>query len=141
MPEPGILLVEDSPDDVELVRRALNGCAHRLTVAHDGVEAMDHLRRCDVSHSLPAVVLLDLALPRMDGLQFLEAVREDVHLRHMPIVVLTSSQERRDVAQGWERGANAYVVKPLRFADFERTMRTLCEFWTTMNQPHPGNGR
>lgn len=138
-----ILLVEDNPYDVELALAALE--EHRLSsqvaVTHDGVEALDYLhgrgRFSGDGHSLPAVVLLDLKMPRMDGLQVLGHLKKDPELRRLPVVMLTSSCEERDLARSYELGVNAYIVKPVDFTEYVRTVKELGIFWAVLNEPPP----
>lgn len=138
-----ILLVEDDDRDAELTLRAL--AAHhtrdQIAVVNDGAEALDYLyRRGDyVSRGSgnPVVVLLDLKLPKVSGLEVLREVKSDARLRAIPVVVLSSSREDRDLRESYARGANAYVVKPLAFAAFVDTLTFLSGFWTLVNQPPP----
>ena len=138
-----ILLVEDSPQDVELTLSALREIhlANEVVLARDGAEALDYLYargpfdgRAD---GTPAVVLLDLKLPKIDGAQVLAAVRADPALRLLPVVVLTSSREEQDVVRCYEHGANAYVVKPVNYDQFTAAVRELGLFWAVLNQPPP----
>lgn len=139
-----ILLVEDNPDDVALTLRALR--AHRVTnevvVAEDGVEALDylfgegqHLGR--TGHDLPAVILLDLKLPRVDGLEVLRRIRSDPRTRLLPVVVLTSSREEQDLVASYSLGANSYVRKPVDFQQFVEAVRQLGLYWLLLNEPPP----
>ncbi len=142
-----ILLVEDNPKDLELSLLALeqSQLANAVDVARDGVEALDYLyRRGQYSgraQGNPAVVLLDLKLPRLDGLQVLETVRGDVELRNIPIVMLTSSREEEDLLRSYELGVNAYVVKPMAFQAFISAIEDLGVFWAVLNEPPPGSAR
>ena len=142
-----ILLVEDSPRDLELTLAALSKCqlANEIVVARDGAEAIDYLyRRGEHEHRLlgdPAVVLLDLKLPKVDGLEVLEQVKKDESLRHIPVVMLTSSREEQDVVKSYELGVNAFVVKPVDFREFFEAIRDLGAFWAILNEPPPRNGR
>lgn len=144
-----ILLVEDSPKDVELTLAALerSGLANPIIVARDGVEALDHLfRRGNAGPDaapaiLPAVVLLDIKLPRVDGLEVLERVKADPATRHVPVVMLTSSREEQDVIRSYGLGVNAFVVKPVGYRDFFEAVRDLGIFWALLNEPVPdGDG-
>jgi len=135
-----ILLVEDNPKDIELTLAALehNRLANGVVVARDGVEALDYLH-CTGKFSgrerdLPALVLLDLKMPKMDGLEVLRAVKQDHALRSVPIVVLTSSREERDILESYNGGVNAYVVKPVEFEGFLEVVRQLGLFWVVLNQ-------
>jgi two-component system response regulator len=135
-----ILLVEDNPSDEKLTVTAFHRCgvANELTVVRDGVEALDYLF-CQGDHaardpSLPTVMLLDLNLPRIDGLEVLRRIRADSHTRLLPVVVLTSSKEQEDVVRSYSLGANAYVRKPVDFTEFARAVQTLGLFWLLLNQ-------
>jgi CheY-like chemotaxis protein len=142
-----ILLVEDHPHDLELTLVALSRShlANEVIIARDGVEALDYLR-CEGTFATrprgnPAVVLLDLKLPRIDGLQVLEEIRQSAELRSVPIVVLTSSREEKDLLRSYKLGANAYVVKPVDFREFIDAVRELGIFWAVLNEPPPGSLR
>ena len=144
-PIPTILLVEDDPRDAELVLKALATATPRPVVVHlqDGADALDFLYRrgAYVGNSCrPAVMLLDLKMPRVDGLEVLRQVKSDPDLKTIPVVVLTSSQEERDVLETYSLGANAYVVKPLRFRSFIDAIQAVGVFWAVLNQPPPGTG-
>lgn len=136
-----ILLVEDSVDDVELTRLALeqNLIANMLVVAKDGAEAMAILSAgsLPVYGELPAVILLDLNLPKVDGLEVLKLIREDERLRFIPIVILTSSEEDRDLLRTYELGANSYIKKPVDFAEFLSAMKHLGFYWLFLNRMVP----
>lgn len=138
-----ILLVEDSPNDLELALAALERCqlANPVHVARDGVEALDYLHARGAWEGRdsgdPAVVLLDLKLPRLDGLEVLERVKKDPLLRAVPIVMLTSSREERDLVRSYELGVNAFVVKPVDFRAFLQAIQELGMFWAVLNQPPP----
>lgn len=142
-----ILLVEDSPRDLELTLAALEKCqlANEIVIARDGAEAMDYLLRIGLhdnrTHGDPTVVLLDLKLPKMDGLEVLEKVKKNDQLRHIPIVMLTSSREEQDLVQSYELGVNAFVVKPVEFSEFFKAIQDLGVFWALLNEPPPGNLR
>jgi CheY-like chemotaxis protein len=139
-----ILYVEDSPEDVELTLAALqdNGLANEVVVARDGVEAIDYLERrggfAGRTAGDPAVVLLDIKMPRLDGLEVLRWIRSQARLRSLPVVMLTSSREERDIVESYQIGVNAYVVKPVAFGDFMEAVRTLGLFWAILNEPMPG---
>ncbi len=143
-----ILLAEDSPMDVELILEALadHNLANLVVVVSDGVEAMEYLR-CAGAYAdrdpcdRPAVMLLDLKMPRMDGLKVLREVRADPDLRLLPIVVLTSSREERDLQNAYSLGANAYVVKPVDFSDFVDAVAEVGVFWGLINEQPPGGVR
>jgi two-component system response regulator len=138
--EPGtraILLVEDNPDDVALTLRALKKCgvSNEVVVARDGVEALDHLFATRAT--APQLILLDLKLPRLSGLEVLTRLRENEQTRFLPIVILTSSKEQRDVADGYSLGANGYIRKPVDFGEFVQVMEQLKLYWLTLNEPPP----
>ena len=144
-PIPTILLVEDDPRDAELVLKALATANPRPQVVHlqDGADALDFLygRGASAGNSCrPAVMLLDLKMPRVDGLEVLRQVKSDPGLKTIPVVMLTSSQEERDVLETYSLGANAYVVKPLRFRSFIDAIQAVGVFWSVLNQPPPGTG-
>ena len=142
-----ILLAEDSPHDIELTLSALreHNLANDVIVVHDGVEALDYLR-CrgkfvGRTNGHPAVILLDLKMPKMDGLEVLRTVKADPDLRLIPIVILTSSGEERDLIESYRQGVNAYVVKPVDFQQFVRAVSQLGVFWAVINEPPPGPSR
>ena len=136
-----IMLVEDNPDDEELTRRALrhNNIANDLYVAHDGAEALDYLF-CRGPHAqrdandLPTVILLDLKLPKIDGLEVLRQLRADERTRLVPIVILTSSKEEQDVVSGYRLGANSYIRKPVDFDQFVTAVKQLGLYWLVLNE-------
>ncbi|MEI2416457.1 response regulator [Orrella sp. JC864] len=139
-----ILLVEDNPKDLELTLVALERCqlANEVITARDGVEALDWLL-CRGAHAQrpaedPAVVLLDLKMPRMDGLEVLERIKGDPATRHIPVVMLTASREESDLVRSYDLGVNAFVVKPVDFKAFFQAIRDLGMFWAILNEPHPG---
>lgn len=144
MPENAILLVEDSPDDVELTRRALqkNNIRNPLIVVQDGAEALDFLF-CEgaytdrPSEELPHLVLLDLQLPKLGGLEVLKRIREDRRTALLPVVILTSSAEERDLVDGYRLGANSYIRKPVDFDQFIEAVRELGLYWLVLNTPAP----
>lgn len=131
-----ILLVEDNPDDVELTLRALqrNNIANSVTVARDGVEALNCLSS---PASLPTVILLDLKLPKVDGLEVLKTVRATERLKRLPVVILTSSKEEQDVIKSYELGANSYIRKPVDFAQFTDAVKQLGLYWLLLNEAPP----
>lgn len=131
-----ILLVEDNPDDVELTRDVLeqHGIANPIVVASDGVLALEYLATAD---PLPRVVLLDLKLPRLDGLEVLKSIRADERTRSIPVVILTTSREDVDIIQGYRLGANSYVRKPVDFMEFHQAIRTLGLYWLLLNEELP----
>ena len=136
-----IMLVEDNPDDEELTIRAFkkNNLANEIIVARDGVEALDYFFPKDGSApaALPQLVLLDLKLPRVSGLEVLKALRGDQRTRRLPVVILTSSAEERDLVDGYELGANSYIRKPVDFDEFMDGVRQLGLYWLVLNQPAP----
>lgn len=140
-----ILLVEDSPNDVELILAALaeNCLANEVVVVRDGEEALDYLYRRGVfrlrMEGNPVVVLLDLKLPKVDGLEVLAQVKSDPEMRRLPVVVLTSSREEQDIVNSYNLGTNAYVVKPVDFHEFVDAIKELGLFWAVVNQPPPGS--
>lgn len=136
MREQSILLVEDNPDDELLTRRAFekNRIGNRIVVAHDGVEALELLFG---GGELPQLVLLDLKLPRVDGLEVLRRMRADDRTRLLPVVVLTSSREERDLVESYRLGANSYVRKPVDFDEFVEAARQLGLYWLLLNEPPP----
>jgi CheY-like chemotaxis protein len=142
-----ILLVEDNPKDVELTLVALqrSRLANEVIVLRDGAEALDYLRcegeHCQPAKGNPAVVLLDLKLPKVDGLQVLAAIKNDETLRQVPVVMLTSSREESDLLKSYQLGVNAYVVKPVAFEEFLRAVQDLGGFWAVLNEPPPGSLR
>lgn len=142
-----ILLVEDDKRDLELTLIALerSQLANEVVVVRDGAQALDYLRRegdfAGRDAGNPAVVLLDLKLPKVNGLEVLQAVRGDPALRSLPVVMLTSSQEENDVVKSYELGVNAYVVKPVAFDRFVSAIGDLGVFWAVLNEPPPGSLR
>jgi CheY-like chemotaxis protein len=140
---PTILLVEDSANDVELTLRAFkaNQLANDIVVARDGAEALDYLHRKDAyadrTEGNPALVVLDLHMPRVDGLEVLRCIKGDPNLRTIPVVILTSSREDRDLIESYGLGVNAYVIKPVDFSDFIEAVKILGRFWALVEQP-PG---
>jgi CheY-like chemotaxis protein len=142
-----ILLVEDDPRDVELSLTALeeHNLANEVEVVNDGEQALDYLFRRgrfrDREQGNPAVVLLDLKLPKVDGLEVLQQVRAEPTLKMIPVVVLTSSREERDMVASYRLGVNAYVVKPVDFHAFVNAVKELGVFWAVINEPPPGSIR
>ena len=141
-----ILLVEDNPDDEELTLRALrkNNIANQVVVAHDGVEALDYLHGTGPhagrdTRVQPQVVLLDLKLPRIDGLEVLQRIRAHELTKHLPTVVLTSSKQDEDIMRSYSLGANAYVRKPVDFTEFLEAVKYLGLFWLVLNETPPGH--
>ncbi|HBK46142.1 MAG TPA: two-component system response regulator [Xanthomonadaceae bacterium] len=135
-----ILLAEDSPADAEMAVDALREARLANSIVHveDGVEAMDYLLRrgafADREEGLPAVLLLDIKMPRMDGLEVLKQIRTTESLKRLPVVILSSSREESDLARSWDLGVNAYVVKPVDVDQFFNAVKTLGTFWAVINQ-------
>jgi CheY-like chemotaxis protein len=142
-----ILMVEDDPKDVELTLSALEeyNLANEVIVARDGAIALDYLycrgEYKTRSSGNPAVLLLDLKLPKVDGLEVLKQIKSDVNLRMIPVVVLTSSKEEKDMVASYKLGVNAYVVKPVDFHEFVNAIKELGVFWAIINEPPPGSIR
>jgi CheY-like chemotaxis protein len=140
-----ILLVEDDPRDVELTLTALGeyNLANEVVVTRDGEQALDFLycrgKFSNRSNDNPAVLLLDLKLPKVDGLQVLQQIKSDERLKLIPVVVLTSSHEEKDMMRSYKLGVNAYVVKPVDFHEFVNAIKELGVFWAVINEPPPGS--
>jgi two-component system response regulator len=139
-----ILLVEDNPDDEALTLRAFkkNNFGNKISIAHDGVEALDFLFCTGIyadrdPHEMPHVVLLDLNLPKVGGLEVLRRIRADKRTHTLPVVILTSSKEERDLAEGYEFGANSYVRKPVDFNEFIKVVGYLGLYWLVLNNTPP----
>lgn len=137
-----ILLVEDSPEDLQLTMRALKkaGLANPIQIARDGEEALDYLFCTGVyqdrsPENLPRLILLDLKLPKVDGLTVLQKLKSDARTATIPVVVLTSSQEQSDVVESYRLGANSYIVKPVNFEDFLVAVQQLGIYWLVLNRP------
>jgi CheY-like chemotaxis protein len=143
MKEGTILLVEDSPDDEALILRALKraNVTNKVDVVRDGVEALEYIFGSGaydgrgVAH--PTITLLDLKLPKVDGLEILERLRADPRTKHNPVVILTSSDEHEDLVRSYSLGVNSYVRKPIEFAQFSKTVAELGLYWLLLNQPPP----
>lgn len=139
-----ILLVEDNDRDIELTLAALeeNNLANEVVVARDGAEALDYLfgrgKFAGHANGLPVVVLLDLKMPKVDGLEVLRQMREDQQLKHVPVVMITSSREEQDLVRSYQLGVNAYVVKPVDFQQFVNSVKEIGFFWAIVNEPPPG---
>ena len=142
-----ILMVEDDPKDVELTLTALEeyNLANEVIVTRDGEQALDYLycrgEYKTRSNGNPAVMLLDLKLPKVDGLEVLKQIKSDGKLRMIPVVVLTSSKEEKDMVASYKLGVNAYVVKPVDFHEFVNAIKELGVFWAVINEPPPGSVR
>jgi DNA-binding response OmpR family regulator len=142
-----ILIVEDDPKDVELSLTALEeyNLANEVVVTRDGEEALDYLycrgNFAARTNDNPAVLLLDLKLPKVDGLEVLQQIKSDEKLKMIPVVVLTSSREERDMVASYKLGVNAYVVKPVDFHEFVNAIKELGIFWAVINEPPPGSVR
>ncbi len=142
-----IMLVEDNPDDVELTLRSFkkNNILNGVVVAGDGVEALDYLFGTGAHAGrdlsvMPAVILLDLKLPRIDGLEVLRRLRADERTKLLPVVILTSSKEEQDMLNGYRLGANSYVRKPVDFTQFSEAVKQLGLYWLLLNEPPPVKG-
>ncbi|MFA5834651.1 MAG: response regulator [Bacteroidota bacterium] len=142
-----ILLVEDNPDDIELTLRALkkNKIMNEVIVAHDGVEALDYMfgrgayERRDLT-MMPTVILLDIKLPRVDGMEVLRKIREHPKTKLVPVVILTSSKEEQDLINGYSLGVNSYVRKPVDFSQFAEAVSNLGLYWLLLNEMPPALG-
>lgn len=137
-----ILLVEDNPDDVELTIRAFkrSNILNDLHVATDGQQAIDYLFGTDAAghrNPLPAVVLLDLKLPKVSGFEILERLRQEETTSRIPVIILTSSREDQDVTTGYEHGANSYIRKPVEFEQFVKVVQQIGMYWLVLNEPVP----
>ncbi|MCC5932266.1 MAG: response regulator [Cyclobacteriaceae bacterium] len=135
-----ILLAEDNPNDIELTIEALseNNLANHVVSVKDGVEALEYLR-CEGAYKdrkkgTPAVILLDIKMPRMDGMELLKEIKADINLKSIPIVMLSSSREEPDLRKCYELGANAYIVKPVNFQDFIEAVKHIGTFWVLLNE-------
>jgi two-component system, response regulator len=143
-PNKTILLVEDNPSDADLTRRAISKghISNELVVVEDGQEALDYLRGegayagRNISET-PTLILLDLKLPKVPGLEVLRLIRADARLRRVPVVILTSSKEEEDVGAGYDLGVNSYVRKPVDFKEFQIAIENLGLYWLILNQPNP----
>jgi CheY-like chemotaxis protein len=139
-----ILLVEDNAKDIELTLAALDehNLANEVEVLHDGAEALDFFYRrgqfANRASGLPVVVLLDLKMPKVDGLEVLRQLKNDPEFKRVPVVMMTSSREEQDLVKSYALGANAYVVKPVDFRQFVDSVKQLGFFWAILNEPPPG---
>ncbi len=140
-----ILLAEDNPNDVELTLSALESyhLVNEVVVVNDGAAALDYLYRrgrfADRRPDQPAVVLLDLKMPKVDGIEVLRTLKQDAAMRSIPVVMLTSSREEQDLVRSYDLGVNAYVVKPVDFQAFVEAVQQVGAFWTIHNEPPPGS--
>ena len=147
IPLPRILLVDDSPRDIELALDALahNHLANEVVALRDGAEALDYLYRrgefADRGKGNPAVVMLDLKMPKVDGIEVLRQIKSDPQLKMIPVVVMTSSREEQDLVKSYELGVNAYIVKPVQFPEFVEAVKVTGSFWAVVNEPPPGSVR
>ncbi|OGP68916.1 MAG: two-component system response regulator [Deltaproteobacteria bacterium RBG_19FT_COMBO_43_11] len=139
-----ILLVEDNPDDVELTLRAFkqNNISNKVIVAKDGVEALDYLFGKGMyagrdTKNMPVVILLDLKLPKINGMEVLKTLRQNEFTKLLPVVILTSSTQEQDVVNGYKLGANSYVRKPVDFTEFIQAVKSLGLYWLIWNEPPP----
>jgi two-component system, response regulator len=144
MRHPPILLVEDNPDDVKLTQRAFKkwNIENELIVAEDGAKALEYLLGTGgaqpfVTTLRPALILLDVNLPKLNGLEVLRRLRRDEHLRRIPVVMLTSSQEQHDIVRSYDLGANSYIRKPVDFEQFAEAVRVLGIYWLVLNKSQP----
>lgn len=141
-----ILVVEDDPDDLALILRSLKqfNVRNEITTARDGAEALDYLLRTRPHEGReavdPVVVLLDLKMPKIDGLEVLRRLREDQRTKLLPVIVLTSSDEEKDIVRSYELGCNSYVRKPVEFREFSEAVNQLGLYWLLLNQPPPNAG-
>ena len=139
-----LLLVEDNPHDIELTLEALSEyrISNRTDIARDGTEALDYLYRQgkfkDRPEGNPVAILLDIKLPKVNGLEVLKRIRSDERLKLIPVAILSSSREEQDLIQGYELGVNAYIVKPVEFQKFVDAVKALGLFWAILNEPPPG---
>jgi len=142
-----ILLVEDNPDDEALTMRALvkNNVVNKIVVVRDGVEALDYLFGTGAyagrnTNAMPQVILLDLKLPKLDGMEVLRRLRADPRTELLPVIILTSSREEQDLIKGYKLGANSYIRKPVDFPQFADAIRQLKLYWLVINEPPPNRG-
>jgi len=142
-----ILLAEDNENDVELTLAALQECrlSNEVEVVRDGAEALDYIYKrgkfTDHGESLPCVILLDLKMPRVDGIEVLRQIKSDPAVRHIPVVMLTSSREEKDLVVSYDLGVNAFVVKPVDFDQFLQAIHALGMFWAIVNEPPPAKAK
>ena len=140
MEQKTILLVEDNPDDVELAKRAFqkNNIKTNIIIARDGAETLEYLNAKskfrDEALVLPHLILLDLKMPKVHGLEVLKQIRENVQTKFIPVVILTSSQDKKDILRGYELGANSYIVKPIDFLRFSEVVQQIALYWLSLNE-------
>ena len=139
-----ILIVDDNPKDVELTTSALSekNLANEIVVVEDGVEALDYLYRrgkYENEESYPAVIMLDIKMPRMDGIEVLRRIRSDPKFQFLPVIMVTSSREEKDLIESYKLGANSYVVKPVDIVQFIEAIKVLGQYWAVINEPPPLN--
>jgi two-component system response regulator len=143
MEQKNILLAEDNPDDIELARRAFQkvNLNNNIIVTHDGAETLDYLNgkgkyQGRDTKDLPRIILLDLKMPKVHGLEVLKHVRENQQTKYIPVIILTSSQDKKDIISSYELGANSYIVKPIDFLKFSEVVQQIVIYWLTLNE-HP----
>lgn len=141
MEQKNILLAEDNPDDIELARRAFQkvNINNNMIVTHDGADTLDYLQgkgkyQGRNTEDLPCIILLDLKMPKVNGLKVLKYVRENEQTRYIPVIILTSSQDKKDVIRSYELGANSYIVKPIDFLKFSEVVQQIVIYWLTLNE-------
>jgi two-component system response regulator len=141
MEKKAILLVEDNPDDIELAQRAFQktNINSTISITRDGAETLDFLYAKGKYQGrdpdeLPHLILLDLKMPKVHGLEVLKQIRKDERTRYVPVIILTSSQDKKDILQGYERGANSYIVKPIDFLKFSEVIQQIALYWLTLNE-------
>jgi CheY-like chemotaxis protein len=139
-----ILLVDDNPRDTEMAMEALaqSNLANEVVALRDGVEALDYLYRrgpfANRTNGMPAVVLLDLKMPKVDGIEVLRQIKSDPQLQMIPVVIMTSSREEQDLIKSYQLGVNSYIVKPVKFTEFVEAVKMVGAFWAVVNEPPPG---
>lgn len=141
MEQKNILLVEDNPDDIELARRAFKkvNINNNMVITHDGAETLEYLHgkgkyQGRNIEDLPRIILLDLKMPKVHGLEVLKHVRENKQTKYIPVIILTSSQDKKDVLRSYELGANSYIVKPIDFLKFSQVVQQIVIYWLTLNE-------
>jgi CheY-like chemotaxis protein len=136
-----VLLVEDNPDDIELTKRAFqkNNISINLVITHDGIETLDYLfgrgkYKGRDTNDIPKFILLDLKMPKINGLEVLKQLRENDTTKYIPIIILTSSQDKKDIINGYELGANSYIIKPIDFVKFHQVVQQIASYWLVLNE-------